>query len=75
MDIANYGKRTNLVREIERFGKVKNEYLSQHRFAVKHNEMNVQEVKKSKFAQINNKRYYFEDGIIPCHFPIHIFSK
>ena len=30
--------------------------------------MNLQEVQKCKFAQINDKRYYFEDGIISLPF-------
>ena len=30
--------------------------------------MNLQEVQKCKFAQINDKRYYFEDGIISLSF-------
>ena len=39
MDITNYGCGINSVKNIERFGKVQNEFLSQHRFSVKHNEM------------------------------------
>ena len=68
MDIANYGSRINSVSDIEKFGKVKNEYLKQHRFSVKNNSMLQEEVKKSKFAQINDKRNYFEDGIVPLPF-------
>ena len=30
--------------------------------------MHLQEVKKCKFAQINDKRYYFEDGIVSLPF-------
>ena len=68
MNIANYGRRINSIRDIERFGKVQNEHLSQHRFSVKHNDMHLQEVKKCIFAQINDKRYYFEDGIVSLPF-------
>ena len=68
MDTANYGRRINSVRDIERFGKVHNEHLSQRRFSVKHNDMHLQEVKKCKFAQVNDKRYYFEDGIVSLSF-------
>ena len=68
MGMANYDRRINSVRNIERFGKVQNEHLSQHRFLVKHNEMHLQELKRCKFAQINDKRYYFEDGIVSLPF-------
>ena len=68
MNIANYGRRINSVREIERFGKVQNQYLSQDRFAVNRNEMNLQEVQKCKFAQINDKPYYLEDGTVSLPF-------
>ena len=68
MNIANYGRRINSIRDIERFGKVQNEHLSQHRFSVKHNDMHLQEVEKCIFAQINDKRYYFEDGIVSLPF-------
>ena len=64
MDIRNYDKSINSVKEIERFAQMKNEYLSQHRFAVKNNEINLHEGQKCKFAQTNDKRYYFEDGIV-----------
>ena len=68
MDIAKYGRRVNYVRDIERFGKVQNELLSQHRFSMKHNDMHLQEVKKCEFVQINDKRFYFEDGIVSLPF-------
>ena len=68
MDIANYGCRIDSVRDIERFVKVQNEHLSQHRFSMKHNDMYLQEAKKCKFAQTNDKRYYFEDGIVSLPF-------
>ena len=55
MDIQHFDKRINSVREIEHFGQLKKENLSQFRFAVKNNDMSLQEVSKSKFAQINDK--------------------
>ena len=64
MDIANYGRRISSVRGTEGFGKAQNEFLLQHRFSVKQNDVHLQEIKKYKFAQINDQRYYFEDGIV-----------
>ena len=51
------------VRDIENFGQLKKETYQQDRFSIKKNEMFLDKVEKSKFAQINDKRYYFEDGI------------
>ena len=31
--------------------------------------MVLEEIEKSKFSQIINKRYYFSDGL--CHYPFH----
>ena len=74
MDIQHYGKRINSIREIER-KMLENKYSSQHRFAVKNNEMNLHEANKQIvnlckifFARINDKRYYFEDGIVSLPF-------
>ena len=64
MDIQHFGKRINSVRKIEHFGQLKRENLLQARFALKNNEMSFQEVNKSNFFQINDKRYYFEDGVV-----------
>ena len=36
----------------------------QNRFAIKNNQMVLEELEKSEFAQINDKRYYFSDGIV-----------
>ena len=63
MDIQNFGKRINSVRDIDNFGQLPQENLSQFRFVIKNNKMNLQEVNKSRFAQANDERYYFADII------------
>ena len=42
--------------------KVKN--IQQNRFQIKNTEMNIQSITKSQFAGLNDKRFYFYDGIV-----------
>ena len=39
-----------------------------NRFVIKQNEIDLEEIEKSKFTQINDKRYYFRDGIVSLPF-------
>ena len=41
---------------------------------IKNNEMVLEKIEKSKFAQINDKTYYFSDGIVSSQFS-HPFVK
>ena len=68
MDIVSYARRINSVSNIQKFGETKDEYSKQYRLAVKNNEMSLEEVNKCKFPKINDKRYYFEDGIVSLPF-------
>ena len=38
--------------------------MEQARFTVKKNEMVLETVQKKKFSQLNDKRYYFQCGIV-----------
>ena len=58
----------NSVKDIEIFGQLSQEKRSQFRFSVEKNKMVLDEVQKSKFAQINDKRYYFSDAIVSLPF-------
>ena len=49
------------------FGKLTQEKHRQNRFSVKKGNF-LEEIEKSKFAQINRKRYYFNDGIVSLPF-------
>ena len=60
----NYSRWINLTREIETFGQLPTEKKKKKRFLIKNNDTVLEEVQKSKFAQINNKRYYFSEGIV-----------
>ena len=68
MDFENFAKKINLVREIETFGQLDVQKQSQFRFFVKNNSTVLEEIQKSKFSQINDKRYYFSDGIVSLPF-------
>ena len=68
MDLASFGRRINSVQDIENFGQLQKDTVKQNKFTVKKNEMILESVEKSKFAQINDKKYYFEDGIISLLF-------
>ena len=44
------------------------EFVTQKRFEVRNTEMKMKAVKKVKFARLNDKRYYFSDGIVSLPF-------
>ena len=54
MEFENYSRRINSIAEIETFGQLSAEKQKQNRFTIKNNEMILQEIEKSKFAQIND---------------------
>ena len=64
MKFENYAKKINAVKEIEIFRQNQPEKQKQNRFAIKENEMVLKEIEKSQFSQINDKRYYFSNGIV-----------
>ena len=64
MEFENYAKGINSVKDIKTFGQNLPEKQKQNRFAIKQNEMALEEIEKSKFAQINDKQYYFSNGIV-----------
>ena len=74
MEFEDYAKRINLIREMETFRQLPKEKPKQNRFTIKSNRIVLEEIEKSKFAQINYKRYYFIDGIVSLPFS-HPFLK
>ena len=66
MEFEDCVKRISLIKEIEAFGQLPKE--KQNKFTIKNNQMILEEIEKSKFAQINNKRYYFSEGIVSLPF-------
>ena len=68
MEFEDWAKRINSVKEIETFRQLPKEKQKQGRFLVKNNEIVLEEIEKSKLAQINDKRYYFSDDIVSLPF-------
>ena len=68
MEFKDYAKRINFVKEIETFGQLPKEKQKQGKFSLKNNEMVLEGIEKSTLSQINNKTYYFSDGIVPLPF-------
>ena len=44
------------------------ECITQRRFEIQNTEMKMKAIKKVKFARLNDKRYYFSDGIVSLPF-------
>ena len=68
MEIENFTSRINSLNDIEKFGKRKIKKQEQHKFTVKDGQMRKNIIQKPKFAQINDKRFYFSDGIVSLPF-------
>ena len=64
MEFESYAKRINSLKVTENFGQVQQEKMQQYSFLVKNHSMVLEEVKKSKFEQINDKWYSFSDDIV-----------
>ena len=75
MEFEDYAKRTNSTKEIETFEQLPKEKQKQNRFAIKNNQMELEEIGKLKFAQINDKRYYFTNSIDSLPFSYPFFLK
>ena len=59
MEFEDYAKRINSIKEIETFAQVPKQKQKQNRISMKNNKIILEEIEKSKFAQINDKRHYF----------------
>ena len=62
MKFEAYAERIMNLREYQRESK-KPKKMIQRRFQVKNTEMKLISIKKSQFAGLNHKRYYFSEGI------------
>ena len=67
MDFERYASRIKDLR-IDLKNKVEKEKVIQKRLQVKNTEMIMTSSNKVKFAQLNDKRYYFSDGIVSLPF-------
>ena len=51
------------------------EFVTQRRFEIRNTEMKMKAIKKVKFARLNDKRYYFSDGIVSLPFGHTLLEK
>lgn len=62
MEFENLTCRITLLNDIRNFRKETIEKQEQHRFAIVAGHMEKEVIQKSKFVQINDKRFYFLYG-------------
>ena len=62
MEFSNYANRIKSLVNFDTFEKPPAEYKKIFRFTVKQGEMVKTNVIKTKFSQLNDKRFYFPDG-------------
>ena len=65
----------NRVMSLNDFFKQKVKKIQQNRFQIKNIEMRIQSISKSQFAGLNDKRFYFYDGIVSMPFVHHLLEK
>ena len=68
MDFENYSERIKPLYNFESFKKPKNDSKSVIRMPVKNGEMTTHRILKSKFSQLNDKRFYFPNAIVSLPF-------
>ena len=68
MEYANYAKRIKPLFNFESYQKPKNEEKPVIRISVKKGELTTHKIMKSKFSQLNDKRFYFPNAIISLPF-------
>ena len=66
MNFESYAMRSNMLRESD--DKKEEKKIVQKRLQVKNTNMTMTSVNKVQFARINDKRYYFSDGIVSLPF-------
>ena len=64
MEFSNYGNRIKSLVNFDTFEKPPAEYKDVARFTVKQGDIVKTVVNKTKFSQLNDKRFYFPDGNI-----------
>lgn len=64
MDSENYAERIKSLKNFDTFEQPKNEYKKVNRFVVKKGEMVTTSVVKTRFLQINDKHFYFPNGVL-----------
>ena len=66
MNFESYAMRINILREVD--NKKEENKIIQKRLQVKNTNMTMTSVNKVQFARLNDRRYYFSDGIVSLQF-------
>ena len=66
---------TNRVMSLNDFTNKKVKKIQQNRFQIKNTEMKMQSISKSQFARLNDKRFYFYDGVVSMPFGHPLLEK
>ena len=74
MDFERYANRIKDLR-LDLKSEIEKEKVIQKRLQVKNTEMIMTSSNKVKFAQLNDKRYYFSDGIVSLPFGHPLLEK
>ena len=64
MEFKNYAESIKPLKEFEKFQKSKNDSKDVVRISVKKGEMLTHKIRKNKFSQFNDKRFYFPNSVI-----------
>ena len=70
MEYQNCANRIKSLTNFDTSQKLPSEYKEVARFVVKKGDMVKTTATKTKFSQLNDKRFYFPDGIFLCHMGI-----
>ena len=73
MNFESYAMRINTLREVD--NKKEEKKIVQKRLQVKNTNMTMTSVNKVQFARLNDKRYYFSDGIVSLPFGHRALNK
>ena len=68
MEYENYAERIKPIVDFETYEKLKADLKEVARISVKKGEMTTHKIKKTKFSQLNDKRFYFPNGLISIPF-------
>ena len=68
MDYENYAERIKPLVDFKTYKKPKADIKEVVRISVKKGEMTTHKIKKSKFSQLNDKRFYFPNAIVSLPF-------
>ena len=71
----NFEAYANRLMSLNDFTSKKVKKIQQNRFQTKNTEMRMQSIRKSQFSGLNDKRFYFYDGIVSMPFGHPLLEK